>query len=596
MTMNRKKNILYIDDDHAQFGIFSENMQSLGEKKPICAPSLDDDNVETLINDGIDIAFIDYYLDDDIKGTAIAKKLKEKHELRGHKIPIHFILLTGQGSEMVAKDVIRSGLFQDYINKGVGIEKEIERALLHFETIRKKDEEVIKAKKQAEAEKQKRFEAEKRAEKSEKELKNIQKLFKVDLSQYGDKESLLKGNSDVMRGIRWYIDVYSKTNLPLLLLGDTGTGKELVAKEIHKQGERKDKPFIAINCAAIPENLIESELFGHKKGAFTDATNDKDGAFKRVGKGTLFLDEFADMSSLAQVKVLRAISEKQFLPLGAPSKKDKDEKKDGYETFDGRIICATSQDFSKLLDKGGFRVDLLHRVNSLFPKLPSLSEHREDIYDIVFLYLQEKYKSNPLPLEPEAISTLRDSNYNWPGNVRELLSFVDNILVLFPGGERINAENIIKLLEVWKTHQLDIGILEEMGKSNSSDKDVTLNIDQHYDSIKNKASQERTSKVTNKLKLINAAISLDGVGHYATTLNMIRDNCERINNNDSLRNEYYIERLEEIGSANSFIGDWIRNNKELIAAIVYTTTDKSKFNNLEMVSTYKTEVVPILNS
>ena len=596
MTMNRKKNILYIDDDHAQFGIFSENMQSLGEKKPICAPSLDDDNVETLINDGIDIAFIDYYLDDDIKGTAIAKKLKEKHELRGHKIPIHFILLTGQGSEMVAKDVIRSGLFQDYINKGVGIEKEIERALLHFETIRKKDEEVIKAKKQAEAEKQKRFEAEKRAEKSEKELKNIQKLFKVDLSQYGDKESLLKGNSDVMRGIRWYIDVYSKTNLPLLLLGDTGTGKELVAKEIHKQGERKDKPFIAINCAAIPENLIESELFGHKKGAFTDATNDKDGAFKRVGKGTLFLDEFADMSSLAQVKVLRAISEKQFLPLGAPSKKDKDEKKDGYETFDGRIICATSQDFSKLLDKGGFRVDLLHRVNSLFPKLPSLSEHREDIYDIVFLYLQEKYKYNPLPLEPEAISTLRDSNYNWPGNVRELLSFVDNILVLFPGGERINAENIIKLLEVWKTHQLDIGILEEMGKSNSSDKDVTLNIDQHYDSIKNKASQERTSKVTNKLKLINAAISLDGVGHYATTLNMIRDNCERINNNDSLRDECYMERLEEIGDVNKFIGDWIRNNKELIAAIVYTTTDKSKFNNLEMVSTYKTEVVPILNS
>ena len=169
--MNRKKNILYIDDDHAQFGIFSENMQSLGEKKPICAPSLDDDNVETLINDGIDIAFIDYYLDDDIKGTAIAKKLKEKHELRGHKIPIHFILLTGQGSEMVAKDVIRSGLFQDYINKGVGIEKEIERALLHFETIRKKDEEVIKAKKQAEAEKQKRFEAEKRAEKVRKNLK-----------------------------------------------------------------------------------------------------------------------------------------------------------------------------------------------------------------------------------------------------------------------------------------------------------------------------------------------------------------------------------------------------------------------------------------
>lgn len=432
--------ILFLDDEEPAHISFRAEISKLYPSSQVkyCFNKQD---VEVAIkNEYFDVFFLDQRLKEGQLGTEIAKTIKNKQPNS------YIVMATAFGLES-AEDAIRARVFSDFISKSENDEfRALELVMARYEAYKKEEK--------------KRIEAEKRAEKAEAKvfeqnsiIADLQKDFNVDISSYTDNSSPLKGNSEKMKNIRWFIDVYATTEIPVLLLGETGTGKELVAKEIHKKSNRKshaENP-LTINCGAIPETLIESELFGYKKGSHSEAKKDKDGAFKTVGKGTLFLDEFADLSINAQVKVLRAIAEKKFKPIGA----DKD------EDFEGRVICATSQDFKELIGNKYFRSDLLNRVNSLFPKMPSLSERKEDIYDIVFLHLKEKLgRENDLPVTPDGIAALRDSDYNWPGNIRELLFFIDNILTVFPK-TKIDKEKVLKLLNLWKTHQADIGLLND---------------------------------------------------------------------------------------------------------------------------------------
>ena len=224
------------------------------------------------------------------------------------------------------------------------------------------------------------------------------------------------GQSKAMRGVLKQILNVAKTDSTVLVLGETGTGKELIAKSIHRHSPRKNEHFVAFNCAAIPEGLLESELFGHEKGAFTGAISKKIGKFEAADQSTLFMDEIGDMPLETQAKVLRAIQEGQFERVG------------GIKpfTFDARLIAATNQDLAKLVDNGHFRQDLYFRLNVFTIVLPPLRERREDIPLLVESFLNSF--DQPYGMSPEAMQLL--TAYHWPGNVRELENAVEAATIL----------------------------------------------------------------------------------------------------------------------------------------------------------------------
>ncbi len=224
------------------------------------------------------------------------------------------------------------------------------------------------------------------------------------------------GQSKAMRGVLKQILDVAKTDSTVLILGETGTGKELIATSIHRHSARKSKDFVAFNCAAIPEGLLESELFGHEKGAFTGAISKKIGKFEAADKSTLFMDEIGDMPLETQAKVLRAVQEGQSERVG------------GIKpiTFDARLITATNKDLPKLVEDNLFRQDLFFRLNVFTIVLPPLRDRREDIPLLVDRFL-EAY-GQPYSMSPEAMQLL--TAYHWPGNVRELENAVEASTIL----------------------------------------------------------------------------------------------------------------------------------------------------------------------
>ncbi len=225
----------------------------------------------------------------------------------------------------------------------------------------------------------------------------------------------------------------AKTDVTVMIRGESGTGKELIARAIHTYSKRKDRNFVAVNCASIPETLLEAELFGHKKGAFTDAYTDRTGKFHQADRGTLFLDEIGDMPLSLQAKILRAIQEKEIVPLGS----NKSIK------IDVRIVSATAKNLEEMVKKGLFREDLYYRLNVVPIFIPPLRERKEDI-EILFKHFLEKFSlkhSIPVPeIDKRAIEVLKE--HKWKGNVRELENFTEKLLI-FSGGEKIH-ENTVK--------------------------------------------------------------------------------------------------------------------------------------------------------
>jgi two-component system nitrogen regulation response regulator NtrX len=242
----------------------------------------------------------------------------------------------------------------------------------------------------------------------------------------------LTGNSAVITELKEMIGIVAPTNAWILIMGENGTGKELVARSIHHLSWRSHKDIVEVNCAAIPEELIESELFGHEKGAFTGATEKKRGKFDLAHEGTIFLDEVADMSLKAQAKILRILQEKQFERVGGNKLID----------MDVRVLAATNKDLEKEMEVGRFRQDLYYRLHVIPLRVPPLRERKEDIKLLAERFLLDfavKEGQAPKILTEDALASLME--HDWPGNVRELKNIIERLIILTPSNE-IKAADI----------------------------------------------------------------------------------------------------------------------------------------------------------
>ena len=239
------------------------------------------------------------------------------------------------------------------------------------------------------------------------------------------------GNSEAINHIKTMIEKVAPTDARVLITGPNGTGKELVAHQLHEKSERSSAPIIEVNCAAIPSELIESELFGHVKGAFTSAVKDRAGKFEAADGGTIFLDEIGDMSLSAQAKVLRALQENLIQRVGA----DKDIK------VNVRVVAATNKDLKKEIEEGRFREDLYHRLAVILIKVPALNDRREDIPELIEHFaakIVSEQGTSPKSFSKSAIKLLQE--YDWTGNIRELRNVVERLIIL--GGNEISEQDV----------------------------------------------------------------------------------------------------------------------------------------------------------
>ena len=239
------------------------------------------------------------------------------------------------------------------------------------------------------------------------------------------------GESDALENIKKIIEKVAPTEARVLITGPNGTGKELVAHWIHQKSERSKSPLIEVNCAAIPSELIESELFGHKKGAFTSAVKDRKGKFEQARWRHLFLDEIGDMSLSAQAKVLRALQEGKITPVGS----DKEVK------VNVRVLAATNKNLAQEINKGNFREDLYHRISVIVIKVPPLNERKEDIPALTEYFAEkvaEEYGTAPKEFSQNAMEELK--KIDWTGNIREFRNVVERLIIL--GGKKISAEDV----------------------------------------------------------------------------------------------------------------------------------------------------------
>lgn len=248
----------------------------------------------------------------------------------------------------------------------------------------------------------------------------------------------LLGDSIQIKEIKETIKQVAPTDVSVLITGESGSGKEIVANSIHEQSKRKDKPFIVVNCGAIPEGIIESELFGHQKGSFTGAIDDRKGYFELADEGTIFLDEIGDMPLSTQVKFLRVLETGQFMRVG------------GNKTLkvDVRIIAATNKDLSEEVLNKNFREDLFYRLRSVNIYIPPLRERRSDIKILFDSFIEKYSRQNNITfkgIDENAMDFLL--NYNWTGNARELKNFCESIIILYPD-KKITLDDVKKHLQI----------------------------------------------------------------------------------------------------------------------------------------------------
>src|SRR4030081_1532747 len=259
----------------------------------------------------------------------------------------------------------------------------------------------------------------------------------VDLKKQLYARSTIVGDSIPMKALRQQIGLMAPTNGRVLIYGESGTGKELVAHAIHTQSLRKDETFVEINCAAIPQDLIETELFWHRKLSFPGATDDKEGKFQKADRGTLFLDEVGDMSLKTQSKVLRTLEQQRFTPVGS----------DDDITVDTRVIASTNKDLEEEISRGNFREDLFYRLNVIPFVVPPLRERKEYIPLLARHFLKEfasAYGRRLREITDDAIAALM--RYTWPGNVRELRNVIERIVIMNPTTSRFERKHLPPLV------------------------------------------------------------------------------------------------------------------------------------------------------
>lgn len=342
--------------------------------------------VEKIKNDDYDLVLCDIKMPkmDGVEVLEAVKKIKPE-------IPV--VMISGHGDLETAVNTMRLGAF-DYISKP----PDLNRLLNTVRNALDKKQLVVE-----------------------------NKILKKKVS----KRYEMIGNSPLIEQIREMIDKVAPTDARVLITGPNGTGKELVAHQLHEKSERSASPLIEVNCAAIPSELIESELFGHVKGAFTSAVKDRAGKFEAADGGTIFLDEIGDMSLPAQAKVLRALQENLIQRVGA----DKDIK------INVRVVAATNKDLQKEIAEGRFREDLYHRLAVILIKVPALNDRREDIPMLIEHFtkqISEEHGSTPKSFSKEALKLLQE--YDWTGNIRELRNVVERLLIL--GGQKISEMDV----------------------------------------------------------------------------------------------------------------------------------------------------------
>jgi two-component system nitrogen regulation response regulator NtrX len=343
--------------------------------------------LERVTRGGIDLIVLDVWLPG-MDGLATLARLRER------QVDAQIVLISGHGNIESAVRAIKMGAF-DFVEKPLSLEKTV---LVVGNALR-----------------QRRLEAENRALRA-----------KVDRNQ------TMVGDSYVMRQLREQILMAAPTNGRVLIYGENGTGKELVARTIHALSRRRASAFVEVNCAAIPEDLIESELFGHVRGAFTGAVADRRGKFEAADGGTIFLDEIGDMSLKTQAKVLRVLQEQTMEPIGGTTRIQ----------VDARVLAATNKDLPTEIRAGRFREDLYFRLNVIPIFVPPLRERAGDIALLADHFMAEfarEYGRRMKTLEPDALAVIM--NYSWPGNVRELRNVIERLMIMVPG-DAISASDL----------------------------------------------------------------------------------------------------------------------------------------------------------
>ena len=276
------------------------------------------------------------------------------------------------------------------------------------------------------------------------------------------------GKSSCVVEMRALIEKIAPTEATVLVLGESGTGKELVARAIHTCSDRSENAFVPVNCGAIPRDLLESELFGHKKGSFTGAISDRKGRFEIANRGTIFLDEIGDMSTDLQVKLLRVLQDGQIDPVGTTKS----------IPVDVRVVAATHRNLPDLIQQGQFREDLYYRLNVIPIETPALRDRKEDIEALIshFATIHASSLSGPIKLAPQSIEILKE--YDWPGNIRELSNLVDRFSALHPGAE-VNLRDVMPGMVPPSIRSAVLDDLETLAVDHSYSLDSTASVNDH---------------------------------------------------------------------------------------------------------------------
>jgi len=390
--MNKEKATILIIDDSESFLVDMSLL--LKNEYHILTAEDGSKGLDYIRSENIDLVLLDLFFKNSSDGLTILKEIKRIN----NTLPV--IMITDYSSVETAVKAMHLGAL-DYISKT----PEVNRLRLLIQKVM--EEQILLLQKESLQE------------------------------EAGSKYRLIVGVSESIQKIREQIDLYADINSPVLITGETGTGKELVARQLHLRSSRRHSPFIPINCAAIPETLIESELFGHEKGAFTGANKRKLGKFEIAGNGTLFLDEVSRLSSSAQLKLLRILQENEFQRVG------------GNDTIacKARIVAASNESLEKMVAKETFREDLFYRLNVLTIYLPPLRERPEDLDELIpFLANQicDELKFSRCRFSPDAINLMK--NYSWPGNVRELQNILTRTIIINRNKQELNRTDLAQCL------------------------------------------------------------------------------------------------------------------------------------------------------
>jgi DNA-binding NtrC family response regulator len=381
--------VLFVDDEKSLQEFMRSELPRLGHEVTVCPDGRA--ALKTLEKSTFDVAILDLRMPG-MTGIEVLEQLKQTAPAT------EAIVMTGHASMETAIDAMRLGAF-DYITKPCKL-AEIEAVLSKV------------------------------AEKRALEHKNLALQTRV---RAAEGPTVLVGSSAAMAGVHRLIATVAPTDSTVLILGETGTGKELVARTLYQQSKRADMPFVPVNCGALSENLVESELFGHRKGAFTGADRDHKGLFEVANGGTLFLDEVGELNKNIQVKLLRFLESGEIRRVG---------ETEPFRT-NVRVLCATNRDLRALIKDDLFREDLYFRINTFEIRLPALRERRQDIPDLA-RHLLSRAARRPIEqvkdlISPEAIDVLLE--HDWPGNVRELANVMEHAYIL-SGGQPIVPENL----------------------------------------------------------------------------------------------------------------------------------------------------------